>query len=394
MSQGCKWCFTIFRDEVGSSFEPDLHEYMATLDSPVWGVYGGAQLERTPSTGILHIQGFVVFSKNKRLVAVKKLNATAHWEVMGGTVEQSEAYCWKVPGVNSEWDAKGTREPDTEPRVWGVRPTNQQGKRNDLIAACDVLVAATGDVDDRMRAVAAMAPHVIAKYGGGMERLARLTDKDDYVFPEPVWRPWQQELKTKLLLPANDRHIEVFVDPAGGAGKSTVMRYFVTNPEFRACTLSGQVRDMAHAFSKKKYRIVFFDVARTQAEHVDHLMSFAETLKNGVIFSAKYDSGQYSFRPPHVVFFTNSELDLSKWTVDRPQVVRLSEPGTFYSHSVASASGGHSNATMGVPDVPVEGTLFPPQPSYLSQTVGDILAQPLPHDSFSYSQFSMIEDEM
>lgn len=362
MSQSCKWCFTAYHDTFGNEDELSLHAFFASLSSPEWGVYGGAQLERCPTTHKLHVQGFCVFSTNKKLPkpgktsGIKLVHRFAHWEVMKGSLEDNEQYCSKTPGSRADWDAKGMREPDTLPRTWGERPVNNQGKRTDLEDACAALIAAEGDQEDRLRAIAFKHPTCIAKFSSGMKTLARLTEPDDYVVNEPDWRPWQMELKGKLMLPADDRSIMVYVDPKGGAGKSTVMRYFVTNKEHRACVLSGQIRDMSYAFCQKKYRIVFFDISRTSAEHVVHLLSFAETLKNGVIFSSKYESGMFAFRPPHVVFFSNEELPTVNgyyggWTEDRLKLVRL---------SASSSGGGSGDAEPFYPG----GSLFaPPAPS-------------------------------
>lgn len=72
---------------------------------------------------------------------------------------------------------------------------------------------------------------------------------------------------------------------------------------------------MAYAYNGEP--MVFFDVTRTQAEHMDHLYQFAEQLKNGIIFSSKYESGTKCFDPPHVVFFANQGPHPGKWSADR-----------------------------------------------------------------------------
>lgn len=378
-SQSCKWCFTIHSTGTGDGDESLLVQQFDLLDSPLWGVYGGAQLERCPETNRLHIQGFVVFSTNKRLpkgsanTGVKAVHPTAHWEVMHGSLESSEAYCSK----------ETSRAPGTFPKVWGVRPVNRQGKRTDLESACAALLAASGDVDDRMRTIAPEHAACVAKYGSGLERLARYTEEPDLVMSEPAWRPWQLDLKQKLSQPADDRSILVYIDPVGGAGKSTVMRYFVTNKDLRACVLSGQIRDMAFAFCQKKYRIVFFDISRTSAEHVVHLLSFAETLKNGVIFSSKYESGMHAFKSPHIVFFSNEDLPTVNghyggWTADRPKVTYLSGP-SFVSESTALPFDPPPLFAPSASDTLGAGAALRPDP-------------PNPFLGFSMSQMSMFED--
>ena len=45
--------------------------------------------------GTIHFQGYVQWTIRKRLVAVKKILPTAHWEVARGTPDQCQAYCTK-----------------------------------------------------------------------------------------------------------------------------------------------------------------------------------------------------------------------------------------------------------------------------------------------------------
>jgi len=79
------------------------------------------QVERCPDTGRVHLHAYIQFSRNKRLAALKKLNARADWEVRRGTHEQAKAYCTKTESrVNGPWEL-------------GQEKVPSQGKRNDLI---------------------------------------------------------------------------------------------------------------------------------------------------------------------------------------------------------------------------------------------------------------------
>lgn len=80
MSQAKNWCYT-------------LNNPTAPLDlsDTIYHVYG----EEVGESGTPHYQGYVVFAQRKRLSQLKKLSATAHWEVSKGTPIQASDYCKK-----------------------------------------------------------------------------------------------------------------------------------------------------------------------------------------------------------------------------------------------------------------------------------------------------------
>lgn len=45
--------------------------------------------------GTPHLQGYVIFLKNKGLTALKKLEPRAHWERRRGSHAEARAYCTK-----------------------------------------------------------------------------------------------------------------------------------------------------------------------------------------------------------------------------------------------------------------------------------------------------------
>lgn len=61
--------------------------------------------EIAPNTGTPHIQGYVVFNREHRLSAVKKLHGTAHWETAKASTEKNIEYCSK----SGDFEEIGTR---------------------------------------------------------------------------------------------------------------------------------------------------------------------------------------------------------------------------------------------------------------------------------------------
>lgn len=85
MAQSRRWCFTL--NNYTSYDETDFQ----SVDC-VYMIYGK---EHCPTTGTPHLQGYIVFSTNKRLASMKKLHPTAHWETAKGTTQQNIDYCSK-----------------------------------------------------------------------------------------------------------------------------------------------------------------------------------------------------------------------------------------------------------------------------------------------------------
>ncbi len=308
MSQSRMWCFTIHGEQ------EDLQALKSVMVDPKWGRYGICQLEQCPLTGRFHLQGFLCLPRAQRLSFVKGIHATAHWEIARGSLEQNEAYCTK----------EESRVPGSAPTTWGERPENRQGQRTDLEAATALLKATGGTVLQRMKRCAEEYPGVVAKHHKGLEYVARLTTPVLEIPAPTQWREWQSSLLAYLESEeaiADDRTIVWVTDPAGGMGKSTLVRFLVANAG--AILLNGKIADMAHAYNSEP--IVLFDVTRTQLEHMDHLYSFAESLKNGIIFSTKYESGMKIFKSPRVVFFANTTYTRGKWTEDRVHEISISD---------------------------------------------------------------------
>ncbi len=103
------------------------------------------------------------------------------------------------------------------------------------------------------------------------------------------------------------------LDESGNQGKSWMASYLSTIGAF--IVTNGKMADIAHAYNHEK--IVIFDLARTQADKLDHVYQLMESFKNGRIFSPKYESVVKTFSPCHVIAFANFIPDHSKLSQDR-----------------------------------------------------------------------------
>jgi hypothetical protein len=108
------YCFTYFK------FPEKLVSYCERLSELDCFQYIIAQIEESPKTGRLHIQGYIEFSKNTAMKTIKNILPGVHLEIKKGTREQAREYCRK------------TETSVCSPLEIGVWIPSIQGKRNDL----------------------------------------------------------------------------------------------------------------------------------------------------------------------------------------------------------------------------------------------------------------------
>lgn len=128
---------------------------------------------------------------------------------------------------------------------------------------------------------------------------------------------WQVQVESWVLAEPDDRHIKWVYDLEGGNGKTKFVLYCVDNLGAVRFN-SGKESDIA--FSYNHEGIVLFDFQRAKA-HINY--STMEDLKNGHLFSGKYESTAKRFNPPHVIVFANTLPDLASMSLDRWQVYKL-----------------------------------------------------------------------
>lgn len=138
-------------------------------------------------------------------------------------------------------------------------------------------------------------------------------------------RPWQSLLMADLVIQPDDRKVRWYVDKIGGKGKTAICRHICAVYKNRALYVGGKAADIKYAVAEflkeKQLWVVMLDFTRS----VENFISYEaiESIKNGIIFSTKYESGMHLFRPPHVICFSNWQPDLSKLSEDRWDLMDL-----------------------------------------------------------------------
>lgn len=131
--------------------------------------------------------------------------------------------------------------------------------------------------------------------------------------------PWQKRARDICLEEPDDRSIYWFWEPDGCKGKTQFCKYMVVH--HGACVLgNGAFKDLAQAIPDAPI-IVLFNITRDLEDRINY--SAIEAIKDGLMFSAKYESHTKVFNSPHVLIFANYEPRMESMSRDRWIIQRL-----------------------------------------------------------------------
>lgn len=132
---------------------------------------------------------------------------------------------------------------------------------------------------------------------------------------------WQTDIVDLLNKEPDERTIHWYWENIGNVGKTTLCKYLVVEKD--ALMLTGKSSDMFHMISKfpTKRKLIIIDCPRSSQDFINY--GAIEQIKNGLIFSGKYEGTQLVFNCPHVVVFSNREPDYEKMSADRWNVVQI-----------------------------------------------------------------------
>lgn len=317
MAKARDWCFTI--NDI-PQLPAQAQEVLERIRTRNMGDtrFIAAQLEVAPVTGHLHIQGYIVCNSPVRMTAaqtkIQQLSGTMgqpHMEPRRGTHQQAADYANK----------EETRMPNTQPVRRGELPADKPGgKGKALDAACKILLDG-GTMDDVMME----EPTAFAAHFRGLQEIERRVKRKKIEYDNVTLKPWQADLATKLMGTPHPREILWYYDPDGNKGKTWMGNYLydvLNSTDFQVALLGNQkTADVAYSLSQPK--IVIFDFTRAQEETLN--WSLIEQMKNGTIFSPKYESQLKRFPTPHTICFSNfdPEIYYNKLSADRWNVTRI-----------------------------------------------------------------------
>lgn len=293
--QSKNWCFTSYPSKEGNpglAYDDLYHRYLIVGQ------------EICPATGTPHWQCFVQFHKKVRYTAVKRFFGNSiHCEPTKGSPLQNKDYCSKEGNFVEYGDIKT----DVTGESGGKRVTFEAAKEAaGNMSFEDLLESEHADT------VARCMQYFRSLYANRRVESGRAAIMEEMA--DAVLKPWQERLRDIVLEPPCPRKVYWLFDLVGNSGKSWMARYLVARHSAIIFT-HGKLVDLVHAYESQP--VVIVDLARTQAEKIDHVYMLIESLKNGVMFSSKYDSQTKIFKPPHVIVFANFEPERPKLSDDR-----------------------------------------------------------------------------
>ena len=150
-----------------------------------------------------------------------------------------------------------------------------------------------------------------------MKRKDRLLLK----YENTVWKDWQKDIIDIVDGPINDRTINWYWEESGNIGKSYLTKYLAL--KYDAIICSGKKADVFNQvldwFKGKDEdedpRLILVDCPREDMNYFNY--GALESIKNGLIFSGKYEGGVCAYEPPHVICFANTPPDKHTMSEDR-----------------------------------------------------------------------------
>lgn len=265
------------------------------------------QQEHAETTGTPHLQGYVSFHKRTTLSATKKLvSRRAALFVSKGSPQQNRDYCTK-----SKTSVPGTFE------EYGTLP-NPQGARNDFQAFQEAVENGLSCKRQARRDF----PELVAKYPRWCYDV--LADPKEISLDEHELYQWQSDLRQTLQTEPDDRKIIFVIDHEGNQGKTWFAKYYTKQHADAQFIEPSKKADMAYAL-QDDLRVLFLNVTRTSdTKNQEYLYSFVESVKDGMVFSPKYESRMKYYGKVHVVVMMNTNPNMELLSQDRYEIIELS----------------------------------------------------------------------
>jgi len=153
----------------------------------------------------------------------------------------------------------------------------------------------------------------------------------DKYYKNVEWKEWQSDILERIKVEPDERQINWFWEKNGKVGKSYLCRYLnLKYPNMIIC--DGKKGDIFNAIKSLKERkdydftlpiCVIMDIPRHNEGWENY--GVIEQIKNGFVYSGKYEGGNLNFLTPHIYIFANFKPNMLKWSKDRYNIVNIDD---------------------------------------------------------------------
>lgn len=283
------FCTTIYQEK-----EKHVDRIKAMVESGEvkYAVFGD---EICPTTGNFHLQTYVYYTNARTLKSVRDEFSPAHvrCRYKNSNVIAASDYCKK----------------DKKYQEFGVRPNDKRGQVNEWGEITADILAGMSLPDLTLK-----YPEAAFRYSSGIKNMYELhRPKHKFSILEKFgkFNDVQSEIMDYVQGPTHDREIYWIYDPKGGVGKTDMANHLISNNGFLVFG-NAKTADVALAWNGEN---VIFDYSRSQQDHINY--GVIEDIKNGRIFSGKYQSCTKLYARPKVIVFANFLPDIEKMSEDR-----------------------------------------------------------------------------
>lgn len=130
---------------------------------------------------------------------------------------------------------------------------------------------------------------------------------------------WQHKCYEILMRKPNNRTIHWVYEPKGNCGKTAFCKYMAVHNGAIVFN-NAPTKDIAFALPAAP-RIVLFNMSRSSENRFNY--NAVEAIKDGLIFSPKYEGRMKIFDSPHVMIFANFEPEYNALSIDRWCIYRI-----------------------------------------------------------------------
>ncbi len=154
-----------------------------------------------------------------------------------------------------------------------------------------------------------------------IEKMSTRKDRLIKKYDEVKWKSWQADIIAICETKPNDRTVYWFWEKEGNTGKSFLSKYLVL--KYDAIVADGKKDNVFNQIKgwldkhkeNEDPKIVILDIPRYNLEYINY--GCLEHIKNGMLYSGKYEGGVCLFESPHIIIFANREPDIGKMSEDR-----------------------------------------------------------------------------